>query len=313
MSTFYRNAPVGPVAVCVCLSVALSWMLVSAAHAQRRRGAEVTLVSNRSAQFFVDGFRVGVGSRVDVVLTSESHEIVVSAEGYRDLSAWVSPPFVTSAPYQFVFTIQDELPPERVAAPGDGGDPPAAAPALPAEHRADGGGAVGAAPSSASPGESAGTAQAESDVPPAVDAEAPSDGPTFTETFFVLDTASPDHRELYSVCASSLSSVLLASGRFVERSGPELTTAVSECVEGTSAAAFARECQISLARTQVDLVFHPEFVELSEGLLVAIGATRPLQAGGVWREDAVVDAVDPLLGVREACASLGRAFVRVAR
>lgn len=270
-----------------CLLFVVVSLDATSAAAQRRRTTPVTLASNQNVEFLVDGVPVGSGMRIEVRLTNESHEVVARASGYADKTAWLHPPFVTATPYQFVFTIQDQLPqptPTSTSAPTPDSTPRVVR-VLPAEP----------------------------ELPPPAQAEPPPDPVTFDESFFVVRPEGTDAENLYSTCASSVASALLSAGTFIERNSPEVTRAISECVRDTSSPEYGQQCELSMAQTQVDVVLVPEITVFDDRVLVAVSANRPLTAGNVWRQDRLVDDEPMLLEVRSACEELGHEFARSGR
>ena len=141
-------------------------------------------------------------------------------------------------------------------------------------------------------------------------AHAQGEEPEFAESFFVAtdETDSDELNDAIDMCGNRFRQPLMATGNFIERASPEIARTVSECVNDFDAS-FARECDLAVARSTVDLVFLVSARDTSQGLMFEVTAVSPMIAGAVWASDAITDDADPLLGARQICGELGEAFV----
>ncbi len=88
-------------------------MFVSACATARSGSGQVSLTdqileSNEPCRFSVDGREVAAGRRVVVGIAEVPHTITCSAEGYRNKTEHVNPPYGRH-PYSFFFMVEDRL------------------------------------------------------------------------------------------------------------------------------------------------------------------------------------------------------------
>ena len=109
-------------------------------------------------------------------------------------------------------------------------------------------------------------------------------------------------------CLRTFSSELLAAG-LVERPSAEIETLMRECVEDLSNPGFVRECDLSLARGQVNYVFRVGAQQDGADWLFYIQALSPIMAGAVWQRDELTTASSALRAARDGCAYLAADFL----
>jgi formylglycine-generating enzyme required for sulfatase activity len=109
-------------------------------------------------------------------------------------------------------------------------------------------------------------------------------------------------------CLRSFSGELLAAG-LVERPSAEIETIVRDCVEDLSNPSFAQQCDLSVARGQVNYVFIVGAQQDGEDWLFYIQALSPMMAGAVWQRDELTSAESALRAARDVCGSLALDFL----
>jgi len=109
-------------------------------------------------------------------------------------------------------------------------------------------------------------------------------------------------------CLRSFSGELLAAG-LVERPSAEMETIMRDCVEDLSNPTFAQQCDLSVARGQVNYVFIVGAQQDGEDWLFYIQALSPMMAGAVWQRDALTTASSSLRAARDVCGALALNFL----
>ena len=136
--------------------------------------------------------------------------------------------------------------------------------------------------------------------------------PAFTESFFMAPAAAdlPDgSRDAFEACVQGFRGQLTRSAAFVERQSPEIAATVSDCVRDTSSPTFAASCDLSLARTQVDLVLVLSTRETSAGWYFAAQMMAPMSAASIWSDHEIAGEPDGFLAGLTSCEQLGARFL----
>ena len=109
-------------------------------------------------------------------------------------------------------------------------------------------------------------------------------------------------------CLQIFSGELLAAG-LVERPSTEVETLMRECVEDRSNPSFVRECDLSLARGQVNYVFLVGAEQDGADWVFRLTALSPASAGAVWQRVELAAGSSALRAARDRCSLLANDFL----
>ncbi|MBN1944989.1 MAG: PEGA domain-containing protein [Bradymonadales bacterium] len=133
------------------------------------------------------------------------------------------------------------------------------------------------------------------------------------EVFYCLPPGGPaPERAAVDRCAASFASVLTQTGRYQERSTPEVAEMVRECVQDGATPVFTQGCDLVSVQLEVDLVLVFSGELTRRGWLFDAVAMSPAQYAIVWRNHMLWEGeTDGVLAALDACAELALAFLAI--